>query len=145
MRHLTKLTFDKIKTFVRHNPWIIAAFILTAFLLVWLCGCEATGPSPTDPGRKITRTELQLEIETFLARAERSETIIEQKEQLRDFALRQTFIIAQGGAVNYYGLATSILSILGIGSILDNRRKDSIIKIKKEENRSLKNAGPETQ
>lgn len=137
---MTKLTFDKIKTFVRHYPWIVVAIVLVAFLVVWLCGCEATGPSPSDPERKITRSELQLEIETFLARAERSETIILQKEQLRDFALRQTFIISQGGAVNYYGLATSLLSILGIGSILDNRRKDSIIKIKKEENQLLKNA-----
>lgn len=129
-----------IKTFIKHNPWILILFVIAILIALWLTGCEATGPSPLDRTRKITRTELEIEVKTFLARAKFTETSIASKEKLRDLILRQTFMIAQGGAINYFGLATSFMSLLGIGSILDNRRKDSIIKIKKEENRSLKNA-----
>lgn len=137
---MTKLTFTKIKTFIKHNPWIVVVSVIAILIALWLAGCEASGPSPMDPERKITRTELEIEVKTFLARAKFTETSIANKEKLRDLVLRQTFMIAQGGAINYFSLGNSILAILGIGSMLDNRRKDSIIKIKKEENRSLKNA-----
>lgn len=134
------MIWRKLKTFIKHNPWIITAGILAILATLWLTGCEPTGPSPLDRTRKITRTELKIEIQTFLAKAKFTETSIAGKEALRDLILRQTLTVAAGGAVNYFGLATSLLSILGIGSVLDNRRKDSIIKIKKEENRALANA-----
>lgn len=125
---------------IRHNPFFCIAFVILIILLLWLFGCEPTTKSPLDPGRKITRTELKIEFETYAQRVELAGKDLLRKEQLRDLLLNQAFLIAGGGTVNPVAMLTTAFSILGIGSVLDNRRKDRVIDKKSE---ALKNVSPE--
>jgi hypothetical protein len=38
--------------------------------------------------------------------------------------------VAEGGTINPIGVATTALGLLGVGAIVDNRRKDTVIKAK---------------
>ena len=49
------------------------------------------------------------------------------KQQLVDLGL----VLGTGGSVNPAGLITSAVGLLGLGSVIDNRRKDSLIKMLK--------------
>ncbi len=121
---------------IRHNPFFCIAFIVLIILLLWIFGCEPTTTSPLDPAARLTRSQLKIEFETYMQRVELANADLTRKEQLRDLLINQAFIIAEAGTVNPIALLTSAFSILGIGSVLDNRRKDRVIERKTE---ALKN------
>lgn len=90
-------------------------------------GCQSQVESMKTSGKKVTRPELQIEVDTFLAEAKlKFEDLNRQdafKRQLFEYAL----VVAEGGSVNPVGVAVSLFGILGIGAIADNRRKDGVI------------------
>jgi len=124
---------------IRHNPFLFVALAILIVFMLWIFGCEPTTKSPLDPGQKITRSELRIEFETYAKRVELANKDLLRKEQLQDLLLNQAFTIANGGEINPVGLLTTAFSILGIGSVLDNRRKDRVIETKSY---ALKNADP---
>lgn len=124
--------FATIYRSIRHNPYVFIAFAILIVLLLWLYGCEPTTKSPLDPGRQISRAELKIEFETYAQRVELAGRDLQRKEQLRDLLLNQAFLVAGGGTVNPVALLTTAFSILGIGSALDNRRKDKVIEKKSD-------------
>ncbi len=125
---------------IRHNPFFFVAMAALIVLLLWIFGCEPTTTSPLDPAVKLTRSQLKIEFETYMQRVELANEDLTRKEQLRDLLLNQAFIIAEGTTVNPFAMLTTAFSILGIGSVLDNRRKDRVIEKKSD---ALKNINAE--
>jgi len=119
---------DKIIKLIDHNRWIVIAAIIATLLFFWLCGCESQVSSIVEPSKTVTRAELQLEVENFVALAKIRFDRLDKDDELKELIVNNAFLIAQGGAINPLGVVTSMMSILGIGAVVDNRRKDKVIK-----------------
>jgi hypothetical protein len=117
-----------ISTFFNHERYQTISFIVTFILLIWFYGCEPECPSPTDPEKQITRAELQIEIDTFIARSENSFADLAKQEELRNLLFQQALLAGQTGIINPFALFTSIGAILGIGATVDNVRKRKTLK-----------------
>lgn len=103
--------------------WAFAtSFFIIMLVLLYAYGCEPKTKSLTTPSVKVTREELQTELELFLARARAGEKDLVRQEQIRDMIFNQALVIAQGNQVNPLGVLTSILAILGIGATVDDVR-----------------------
>ena len=126
---------------IRHNPFFCCALVVLIIFVLWIFGCEPTTQSPFNPDQQVTRAELQIDFDGYFQRVKLAEKDLTRKEELRDLLINQAFTLAEAGTVNPIALLTSAFSILGIGSVLDNRRKDRIIELKSDE---LKNADKET-
>lgn len=82
---------------------------------------------------------LQAQIDTLIENAEMSREDIEmmyakKSEQLRkqdefkQMIVEVGMVVAQGGTVNPVGIALTALGILGIGAVVDNQKKDGLLK-----------------
>lgn len=136
-----------ITKWIRHNQGVFIAVIICVGLLIWTIGCESKVTSMTDPTKKVTAEELDLEVEKESVRLEteldqlvkmvqlkrkelqRQEEI---KQKLLDFAL----LTSQSGALNMSGMIGLVAGVMGVGAVVDNRLKDKVIK-----NRPLPTAG----
>lgn len=135
---------EKITRWIRHNQGTFVSLIVVAGLLVWTYGCQSTVGSLLEPGRMVTRDELEAEIAAETQRLEaeldallRMAAVKHQKLDREDEIRRKLFEFAaltgQTGTVNPAGVLTLVGSILGFGVLVDNRIKDKVIK-----NRPLK-------
>lgn len=105
------------------NNWPrLLALNIAAGLLFWAIGCEATVPSLTRPGSKLTRAELNLELENLLATYELRSAELEQQERLRQLILNNALLIAQAGTVNPLGIITAIAAFYGAGSAVKDTK-----------------------
>jgi len=102
-------------------PFLIASIAALA-LLVFAYGCQPQTTSLIDPTEKVTRSELDWEIETLLAKSKIRLADLERQEELRSLLFEQTFIIAETGTVNPLGLITALMAIMGIGAGVDDVR-----------------------
>lgn len=80
-----------LKGFIDHNRWIFA-FVVWCLTLAGCAFWQPTAPSPTDPEKRVTRAQLQAEVDTFIARLEASEAELEAKE----WAVQQAINAASG-------------------------------------------------
>jgi len=92
------------------------------FLLWFAYGCEPKTKSILLPAQEVTRVELIGEIELLLAQYKSRSEDLNKQEELRDFILQQTVLVAQTGTVNPIGIATALLALLGIGAGVDDIR-----------------------
>jgi len=129
----------KLKELFTHNQAMAIAVIIAAGLLVYVYGCESQVTSIIEPGKKVTRTQLNLEVEQEAARlnleldniiklaAAKNQELDKQDEirqKIAEFGMR----VAKGGTVNPAGVAVGVLGLLGCGAVVDNRIKDKVIK-----------------
>lgn len=121
----------KIWTFIRHNHTLCAAVISAAIFIAWGYGCESKVPSLDDNTTPVTRVELQAELDKYLATAESRFKNLDRQDEFKEALLNHTIIFAESGTIDPVGLITTIAGILGIGAVIDNRRKDTIIKTQK--------------
>ena len=124
--------FDKIIAAIwrniRHNPIEYIAGIVLAIMLFLLFGCEPTTKSVWNPETKVTRAQLQIEMEHYLASVEARFADLDKQDKFRQFIFNQAFIIAESGGVNPLGILTALGSLFGAAVFADNRKKDSVIK-----------------
>ena len=95
---------------------------MACFGVIWIYGCESKTHSLIEPERKINRSELVSEIDYLMQRYEIAISELDRQDEFRNTILQQSVIIAQGGAINPLGIATSILAIMGMGAGADNIR-----------------------
>lgn len=133
-----KNLFTKLSAIVRHNPALMLGIGLSVCLVVWGTGCNSTVTSIKSPERKITRVELNdeiaseerriaVELENLHALAMTKNQQLDEQDALRASILEFGLLAAQGGAVNPLALIPMAGMLLGVGSAIDNRRKDAII------------------
>lgn len=95
-------------------PKTLALTVLTA-LLFWGYGCPARTPSLTKPREKVTRPELQIELDSIIATAEYRFADLQKQEQFRDLIFQNVLVMAETGTLNPAGIIFLLTSLYGIG------------------------------
>lgn len=98
---------------IRKHWQTTCTIIICVFLCIWAYGCQPTVPSMTDPSRRVTRAELQLELEQLQSLFEIRNKSLEDQEQLRQLVMQNVLLIAQTGTINPLGLITAVLGFYG--------------------------------
>ena len=118
---------SKIWTAIRHNHVFVGSFVVCCLLCLWLYGCQPATKSPFDPDRKVTRDELDVDIKAMANKIALAYMDIQKQEQMRAAILNAGLAYIKGEGLNPIGLVTTLTGILGLGAVLDNRRKNSVI------------------
>lgn len=129
-----KKFIENIKRLCRHNQFFALALAVAIALFVWLVGCESSTTSPINPPKKVTRPELNAEIEYLTARIDIAVADLDKQDLFKQKLFEIGLVAAQGGTVNPVGAGVTLLGILGIGAVADNRKKDSVIKTLQKKN-----------
>ncbi len=145
---------------IDHNRYAALGLLLAAGISAWLLGCSSRTlslkPDLAEQGRKVTRLELKREaaeisagfdarraaylseIQAFQARLEAARADLDRQDKLkRRIAQALPRLVAEVGAPPGLGsLLASALGVTGLaaggGLLLDNRRKDKVIRRNKE-------------
>lgn len=100
-------------------------------ILLWARGCQSQTKSVVNPTVLVTRGELDIEVEAFLATAELRYIELDQQDEFKRVFFNTAIEFMEGGTINPVAIALVIGNILGLGAIIDNRRKDVVIKTQK--------------
>lgn len=111
-----------------HERYQTISFLVVLVLLLWFFGCEPRCKSIIYPDQTVTRPELELEIESVIAKANIGYATLEKQEQLRDILLQQAMNSVSTGSFNPVALISSVAAVLGVGTAVDNVRKRKEIK-----------------
>jgi len=114
---------NKILKFFNDNHSAAIAAAICLVLSYWLFGCQSRVTSITNPTQKITRAELQIEIDHLLAVAQSKMSDLDRQDEVRRLILEKASLFAAGGEVNPLGIINLLVSIGAIGTAVDSRRK----------------------
>lgn len=136
--------WKELMNFASHNTGVVVGQLICFAVLIWIYGCESQVASIRNPTQKVTRSELLVEVDSFLAVAELRFTDLDRQDEFRRTIFEQAALWAQGGIVNPTGLALLLMGIIGGGATVDNvtkRRRENKalrryveVKIEKDEN-----------
>jgi len=119
---------EKMKELYRHNQFFAVACIVVIAASVWLIGCESKTQSILYPDTTVSRDQLNLEIKVFKEKVKAATADLDKQDMFKQELFNIGLAVAQGGTVNPIGAGVTLLGILGIGAVADNRKKDSLIK-----------------
>lgn len=117
----------KIWAFIRHNSGIVIGSILTVCVLVWTYGCESQVTSILYAPNLVNRGQLQIEVDTFIAKAELRFLDLDKQDLVKNTLFNTAIDFMQGGNINPAAVAIVIGNILGLGAVIDNVRKRTLI------------------
>jgi len=123
-----KQVIEKVWRAIRHNHSLVVAVVACVLISYWIYGCQSQVESMRTPGKKVTRPELKIEVDTFLAQANVKFEDLDRQDAFKQELVKYALVLAEGGTVNPVGVITGLSAILGLGAIADNRRKDGVIK-----------------
>lgn len=124
----------KLGNIFGHNRFMAIAMSLAMVFGLYMFGCESQVSNPFNPVEKVTRAELQIEVDRYLSKVDLATLDLDKQDAVRQELARIGTVLATGGTVNPTGAIMGILSILGAGAVVDNRRKDKVIKNMKDGN-----------
>lgn len=104
------------------------AVVICCFLLLWTFSCESRVRSLTDADQKITRSELDSELDFLISQAEIRYAELNKQDAIKKTVYDSAMLWAQSGSINPLGIITSLAAILGIGAAVDNVRKRKVIR-----------------
>lgn len=90
------------------------AIIALTGILMWGYGCPPKTPSLITEGKKVTRPELQIELDSIIATAEFRLADLERQEQIRDYVFKNALIMVETGSLNPVGIATLLAGLYGV-------------------------------
>jgi hypothetical protein len=112
-------------------PKSIALIVLTALLFLGH-SCQPETKSLIHPGERITRPELQIELDTIIATAQARMADLDKQEAFRDLIFKNVLIIGQTGTLNPVGILTLLTGLYGI----TRGAQDVKNRVKKKQNNS---------
>jgi len=118
----------KIWTIIRHNQGLAIGSVIAFCVLFWTYGCPSRVTSILNPPKLVTRAELEVEVDYWLKTAEIRFSELDQQDEFKRTIFAFAIDFMKGGQINPVALAVVLGNILGLGAIIDNRRKDVIIK-----------------
>lgn len=124
---------ETISKVLDHNVFMFMALVVIAVIGILEIGCQPTVDSPITPGDKVTRSELNADVEHLTAEIEMAYENLAQQELFRQKLFEIGLAYAQTGGINPIGAGVTLLSILGIGAVGDNLRKNTVIKVQKNQ------------
>jgi len=92
-------------------------------LMIWCYSCESKIPGLGESRTPVTREELQIQLDTYLAQAKIKFDQLNKQDQFKQTLVNSAITFVQGGQINPIALATSLFAILGIGQVGDKVRK----------------------
>ena len=117
-----------LETLLNHERYQSIAVVLIMALLIWTYGCPSRVKSLNRPGTRVTRAELQIEIDTLLATAEAHLVDLDRQVNVKRLIYDNLLLTAQSGQFNLLGLVAAAFTTLGIGATVDNVRKRKELK-----------------
>lgn len=90
------------------------ALITLTLLLFWGYACKPEVKSLVNPGEKVTRPELQIELNAIIATAEYRFAELAKQEQFQDLIFKNALQVAQNGQMNPLGIITLLAGLYGI-------------------------------
>ena len=134
-----KTLWTNIKIIIRHNQSMFISLILAVIFSLWFFGCESKTQSLLDPTLKVNESVLNIEYTSALAKLENDMNVLRATTEVRlqDLHKQDAFkqalysnaqLIVEGNNPNPLGLLSLLGTIFGIGAVIDNRKKDGLIK-----------------
>ena len=123
----------KLWTFIRHNQGMFIGGAITLCVLVWTYGCESQVTSIVYAPNLVNRGQLQIEVDSFIAQAELKFADLNRQDQIKSTLFNTAITFMQGGSVNPAAVAIVIGNILGLGAVIDNVRKRTLIQTLKKD------------
>lgn len=121
------MTIQRLK-----DKWpLYVAMLVVSVLLLFCMSCPPTTKSLLVNGKKVTRPELQLELDTIIATAQVRKADLDQQQAIRDIILKNALIMVEAGAFNPLGMATALFAFYGIGNAANQARNAVKKKAKK--------------
>lgn len=117
----------KLWAFIRHNSGIIISSIVVFIVLAWCWGCQSEVTSIHNPPALVTRAELEVEVDHFLKQAEVRFAELDQKDEFKRSVYAMAMEFMSAGKVNPLAIAITLGNILGLGAVVDNVRKRTVI------------------
>lgn len=90
------------------------AIVLLTGLLFWGFGCPPRTPSLLVEGKKVTRPELQIELDSIIATAEFRLAELDKQEQVRDLIFKNALLMVETGSINPVGIITMLAGLYGV-------------------------------
>ena len=122
------MNLEKIRTILRHNQFLALGLVVVLALGIWLVGCDSKTASPFNPDKQVTRQQLNNDVDKYVKDLELAYTDLDNQDLFKGKLFEIGLAAAQGGTINPIGAGVTLLSILGIGAVADNRKKDAVIK-----------------
>lgn len=119
-----------LKKLLNHERYTTIGLLLSIVLVIWLTACQSKVRSIIYPERKLTRDQMQAELDTYLAQYDYSIQRLDQQDAIKKLLLQNALLVSQGGVFNPYALIPSIAGLLGVGLTVDRVR--SVTKKKKD-------------
>ena len=112
----------KILAFCNHQRYQVIAGCVCVLLTIWGLSCESRVQSLTDPRIKVTREELRVEVDRFLAMADIRFKSLDRHDELKALVFDKLIVWSTTGGFNPMGLIPLIVGVLGGAAITDNVR-----------------------
>jgi len=122
---------QNVWSWIRHNSFFFSSSIIVLAVLLWTYGCESNVSSLKQPHLRVNRAELLLELQDITAQAELRISELDKKDEFKETLFGMAVLYAKGGTINPIAVALTVSSMLGFGAVIDNRRKDTVIKTMK--------------
>jgi hypothetical protein len=116
-----------IYDFIRHNFGFCLGCFLTPFVLWYAVGCQSQVVSIITPSKMVTRDELLTEVDIVLAQAEQRIRDLDRQDLIRNTIFNSMSELLEGNPTSPAGIALIITNLLGIGAVIDNARKRTLI------------------
>ena len=117
----------KLWAFVRHNSGIVIGSVLCAIILVWSYGCESKVTSLANAPVLVTRAELEVEVDHFLKNAEIRFIELNRQDEFKRTFFTIAIEFMSTGKINPLAVALTLGNLLGLGAVVDNVRKRTLI------------------
>lgn len=114
--------WPKLKSFIAKNYLIIIGQIVAALVVVWIYGCESKVPSLNGPHIRVTRDQLNLELEQILAMANIRFEQLDKQDEFKRIIFNNAVVVGSGGTINPLGVITALFALTGIATTADDIR-----------------------
>jgi len=110
------------------EKWLVYLIMLIGNVLLLISmGCPSKVTSLIDSTKRVTRAELQIELDHFIASAGIKLDQLDKQDELRDIVLKNAFIMVETGTFNPLAIATALFALYGAGNAV-NQTKNAVKK-----------------
>jgi len=89
------------------------AIIVLIGLLFWGYGCPSKTQSLLYPEKKITRPELQVELDSIISTAQYRLADLDRQDEIRDIIFKNALLMVETGTLNPVGIITMLAGVYG--------------------------------
>lgn len=109
-------------------------------VVLWAYGCQSKVKSIIHNPTSVTRDELTVEVESFLATAKLRYAALDRQDEFKAFVFNTALDFMKGGSLNPIAVLMTAGNLAGIGAVISNVRKDTKVKSLKTEVETLSKA-----